>query len=72
MRSARVVGELQTSTSWALTGLVATTLRARAEECNARLGMRVLESVFLSIWRDLVGDSGKRMRRMFGVGEFGP
>lgn len=48
MRSASV-GELQTLTSCAWRGLVATTLRAGAEECNARPGVRVLESVFLSI-----------------------
>jgi hypothetical protein len=40
---------LPTLTSWALTGLVATTLRAGVEEWNVRPWVSVLESVFLSI-----------------------
>jgi hypothetical protein len=38
-----------TLTSWAFTGLVATTLREGAEEWNARPLTKVLESVFLNI-----------------------
>ena len=39
-----------TLTSWALTGLVATTLRTVAEEWKVRPCGNVLESVLLNIW----------------------
>jgi hypothetical protein len=43
------VGRLPTLTSWALTGLVATTLRVGVEEWKVRRCINVLENVFLNI-----------------------